>query len=186
MCNHYNFQINLADINDFCFVAIFVQGNPMIRAVACELAKQISRYCQCVYPCENVEIWTTRCDTNSRDVVLTGRLIPTNVQQGTNLMQAMSQWLGTGRPYITVNNEQVTVDKQCDVAIDYPYATDCTAGNTGSKSDALGGGNDDDDDDDDNSTGAIVGGLIAGLLIICITIVVVVLIFQVFKRKQQK
>jgi len=155
----------------------------MVNSVACELAEQISKYCECDYPCEYVEIWTVRCNTNFRDVVLTGRLIPTNAQQGTNLMQAMSQWLETGRPFVTINNEQVTVDKQCDVAIDYPYATDCTAGKTGS---ALGGSNDDDDDDDDSSTGAIVGGLIAGLLIICITIVVVVLIFQVFKRKQQK
>ena len=159
----------------------------MVNSVACQIANQVSDYCQCEYSCEYVEIWTVRCDADYRDVILTGRLIPTNVQRGTDLMKAMGQWLETGRSSITVNNEQITVDKQCDLAIDYPYAADCTTGNTGRSTGSLGGGDgDDDDDDDDNSTGAIVGGLIAGLLIICITIIVLVLIFQVFKRKQQK
>jgi len=153
----------------------------MVNSIECELAEQVSNYCQCDYKCEYVEIWTMKCDVNNRDVILTGRLIPTNVQQGSDLMQAMKQWLQTGRSSITINNEQITVDKYCDPAIDYPYATDCTGG---SKTDAVSGG--DDDDDDSSSAGAIVGGLIAGLFIICITIIVVVIIFQVFKRKEQK
>ena len=157
----------------------------MVNSVACELANQVSSYCQCQYKCDYVEIWTVRCDADNRNVILTGRLIPTSAQQGTDLMTAMRQWLETGRSYLTVNNEQIAVDRKCGLAIDYPYASDCTPGESKSSTGSLSGGNGNDDDDSD-PTGAIVGGVIGALLIICITIIVVVLIFHLFKRKEQK
>jgi len=156
----------------------------MVNSVACELANQVSSYCQCQYKCDYVEIWTVRCDADNRNVILTGRLIPTSAQQGTDLMTAMRQWLETGRSYLTVNNEQIAVDRKCGLAIDYPYASDCTPGDSKSSTGSLSGGNGNDDDSD--PTGAIVGGVIGVLLIICITIIVVVLIFHLFKRKEQK
>ena len=72
--------------------------------------------------------------SNKSDIILTGRLIPTNLQDGSYLTNAMKEWVNTSASSsITVDGDKVEIDQKCKVSIENPYQTDCSQGspNTG-------------------------------------------------------
>ena len=128
--------------------------------------------------------------SNKSDIILTGRLIPTNLQDGSYLTNAMKEWVNTSASSsITVDGDKVEIDQKCKVSIENPYQTDCSQGspNTGgSPTPKTGAALTNNNDDDDNSAGAAVGGAIAALVIICVTIVVIVLIVMLLRRREKR
>jgi len=152
------------------------------------VATKISAYCKCIYPSDYIKVWNIKCIVNSDntyDVIITAQLMPTDLYASVLLMDAMSMWVvDSTAPAVVVDNEVMNVDQTCQVQIDHPYGTDCTAAAAAATTDAVGGNN--NNDDDDNSAGAAVGGVIAGLLIICITIVVLVVIVMLLRRREKK
>jgi len=172
--------------------------------VAGALAKKISSYCKCQYTMDYIEVWDVRCQPQNSDVfdvILTGRLIPTNLKKGTDIMKAMSDWMVTSEhpKLITVDGQTMNVDKNCKVQIEHPYGTDCvqaaaaaatvpptTGPPTAGPPTAGPIVSNNDNDDDDDSAGAVVGGVIAGLLIVCITIVVLVVVVMLLRRREKR
>jgi len=153
------------------------------------LAKKISSYCKCQYTMDYIEVWDVRCQPQNSDVfdvILTGRLIPTNLKRSSDIMKAMSDWVNSAQPVITIDDERMNVDKNCNVQIEHPYGTDCVQAAAVAAAPSTGAVTNNNDNDDDDSAGAVVGGVIAGLLIVCITIVVLVVVVMFMRRREKR
>ena len=85
-------------------------------------------YCNCQYTSEFIKVWYVKCSLadDKFDVILIAQLLPTNMYDASQVMNAMSQWVASSGAAVEVDGELMKIDKNCKVQIDHPFGRDCS------------------------------------------------------------